>query len=325
MRKSNESARIAQILNEKQSIAICLPQNPNLDAVASATALYLTLLHMGKQVSIAAPEEVNAQFGLAGQDKIQNQLSTEGNTLSVSFPYTEGAVDKVTYNIEGDRFNLLISPKEGMPKLDHTQVKFNYSGGKADVIITIYTPTLQALGNLYNSQKDKFTGVEIINVDRHFTNNNYGTVNLVDKKAASMSEIVTDLLRALNAKLDKDIATNLYSGIVSATNSFMAHAVTADTFESSAFLLNAGAVRKAVQPMQPIQPVQPTQIPPAVVQQQPQPQPQPVAQPQQVEPSMPQSPEDVQNMVQPGTAENKESASSSNWLKPKIFEGSNLI
>jgi lysyl-tRNA synthetase class I len=77
MTKSNESARIAQILNEKQSIAICLPQNPNLDAVASATALYLVLLHTGKQVGISAPDAINPQFGLLGQDKIQSQLSSE--------------------------------------------------------------------------------------------------------------------------------------------------------------------------------------------------------------------------------------------------------
>ncbi len=351
MTKSNESARIAQILNEKQSIAICLPQNPNLDAVASATALYLVLLHMGKQVGISAPDAINPQFGLLGQDKIQTQLSSEGNTLVVSFPYTEGAVDKVTYNIEGDRFNLLISPKEGMDKLDHTRVKFGYSGGRPDVIITIYTPTLNALGDLYNNQKDKFSGVEIINIDRHFTNNNYGTVNVVDKKAASMSEIMADLLRSLNVKMDKDAATNLYSGIMSATNNFTAHAVSAQTFEASAFLLNNGAIRKAAPipaaapamnpvmngiqpPMQPAMPQaqpqpqqvqQPIQAPQPAPVQQPIAQPQPVAQPEPVAQPAPQAPEENEEIIQPGTAENKEGTSSSSWLKPKIFEGSNLI
>ena len=333
MRKTAESARIAQIFNEKQSISICLPQNPNLDAVASATALYFTLLNMGKQVSITAPEEVNPQFGLIGQDKIQTQLSSEGNTLVVSFPYTEGAVDKVTYNIEGDHFNLIIQPKEGMDKLNHEKVKFNYSGGRPDVIVTVYTPTLNALGNLYNNQKDKFSGVEIINIDRHFTNNNYGTVNVVDKKAASMSEIMTDLLRSLNAKIDKDTATNLYTGITSATNNFTAHAVSAQTFESSAFLLNSGAVKK-VAPIAPIAPVAPNMNGFAAPQQPQMPQPvqQPIQQPQVVQQPQveapefqPQSAPEDQEEVQPGTAERKEGSTSQSWLKPKIFEGSNLI
>jgi nanoRNase/pAp phosphatase (c-di-AMP/oligoRNAs hydrolase) len=310
MRKNSESARISQILNEKQSIAICLPQNPNLDAVASATAIYLALLQMGKQVSLTSVDPINPQFSLMGQDKIQTQLSSGGNTLVVSFPYTEGAVDKVTYNIEGDRFNLLISPKDGVEKLKYEKVIFNYSGGRPDVIITVYCPTLASLGDLYTNQKDKFGGVEIINIDRHFTNNNYGTVNLVDKKAASMSEIVTDLLRSINAKVDKDVATNLYAGIVSATNNFTAHAVSADTFESSAYLLNSGAVKRAAaMPQQQIPPMMP---------QQPQ-------QPEQVPQQAPQYPEDQQEIIQAGTAEQKESSVSQAWLKPKIFDGPNLI
>ncbi len=363
MKKSNESARIAQILNEKQSIAICLPQNPNLDAVAAATGLYLTRLHMGKQAGIACLDVINPQFDLVGQDKIQTTMVAEGNTLVVSFPYQDGAVDKVTYNIENDRFNLLIQPKEGVEKLNHNGVKFRYTGGKADVIITIYAPTLNSLGDLYNNQKDQFTGVEIINIDRHFTNNGYGTVNVVDKKAASISEIVISLLRSLNAKMDKDAASNFYAGIVAATNNFSSHAVSAQTFESSAFLLNSGAQKKPIgmpqgapqapmgmnmtpmpsmqapmqpqvpqmpqqqvqqpmaQPMQPQVPQMPQQQP---IQQPIQEVPQPEEQQEEIQQFEPEIPEEQEEMINPGTAENKESSSQS-WLKPKIFKGSNLI
>jgi hypothetical protein len=53
--------------------------------------------------------------------------------------------------------------------------------------------------------------------------------------------------------------------------------------------------------------------------------PQPVAQPEPVAQPAPQAPEENEEIIQPGTAENKEGTSSSSWLKPKIFEGSNLI
>src|SRR3990167_4531706 len=117
---------------------------------------------------------------------------------------------------------------------------------KSDLIITIYTATLNSLGTLYTSNKDQFTGVEIINIDRHFTNANYGTVNYVDKKSASVSEMVLDIVKTLRINLDKNIATNLYAGIVSATNNFTAHSVSANTFEASAFLLNNGAVKSPI-------------------------------------------------------------------------------
>lgn len=358
MKNGNEFARIGQIFDEKQTISICLPQNVNMDAAAAATALYFALLHMNKQVSIACSTTVDSNFDLEGLDKVQTQLSSSGNTLVISFPYSDGAIDKVTYNIEGEKFNLLIQPKENASRLDSEKVQFAYSGGKAEVIITLFAPTLNALGSLYNSQKDKFSGVEIINIDRHFTNNNYGSINIVDKRASSMSEIVLEMLQSLNIAIDKEIATNLLSGIVSATNNFTSHSVSADTFTACAFLLNNGALKKTGGMMQrgvmntqtPVQrqqfagnqnqtlkPQEPSQ------RQQTQQNRQPVQQQHQrhnddnqhsqppvakpfVPSNVPQSQEELEDInQQPGTAERKEAFQARNILKPNIFKGSNMF
>ena len=377
MKNDAEIARIVKILAERQSISICLPTNPTLDSIASGTALYLALLQMGKNASIACggDGDIDRQSRIAGIDKIQTSLVSDGDNLVVSFPYTEGSVDKVTYNIEENAFNLIIQPREGSAKLDPKKVSFNYTGGRPDVIITIYTATLNSLGTLYTSNKDQFTGVEIINIDRHFTNANYGTVNYVDKKSASVSEMVLDIVKTLRINLDKNIATNLYAGIVSATNNFTAHSVSANTFEASAFLLNNGAVKSPIgipQPMQQgsqfpgninvaqqsVQPQQYMQYPPQQPLQQRQPrmnqpfpqgagqQPRP-AQRQQVvqQPVMPQQQPEVEMVgddydepvfdergdvqQQPGTVEQKESKGEGQapkeWLKPKIFKGTNLL
>src|SRR3990167_5001082 len=112
---------------------------------------------MGKAVGIASSGDSVEPTNLAGQDKIQTSLVSDGDNLVVSFPYTEGSVDKVTYNIEENAFNLIIQPREGSAKLDPKKVSFNYTGGRPDVIITIYTATLNSLGTLYTSNKDQFT------------------------------------------------------------------------------------------------------------------------------------------------------------------------
>ncbi|OGK14136.1 hypothetical protein A3H80_02985 [Candidatus Roizmanbacteria bacterium RIFCSPLOWO2_02_FULL_37_19] len=377
MKNDAEIARIVKILAERQSISICLPTNPTLDSIASGTALYLALLQMGKNASIACggDGDIDRQSRIAGIDKIQTSLVSDGDNLVVSFPYTEGSVDKVTYNIEENAFNLIIQPREGSAKLDPKKVSFNYTGGRPDVIITIYTATLNSLGTLYTSNKDQFTGVEIINIDRHFTNANYGTVNYVDKKSASVSEMVLDIVKTLRINLDKNIATNLYAGIVSATNNFTAHSVSANTFEASAFLLNNGAVKSPIgisQSMQrgsqlpgninvaqqSLQPQQYMQYPPQQPLQQRQPrmnqpfpqgsgqQPRPAQQQQVVQqPVMPQQQPEVEMVgddydepvfdergdvqQQPGTVEQKESKGEGQapkeWLKPKIFKGTNLL
>lgn len=237
-------ARPAHVLSGKNSISICLPNNPTFDAVAAGTALYMGLSSLGKSVGLSCETTLNPDFGLVHQDKAQNALIADGNNLVVSFPYQEGSVDKVTYNIDSDTFNLIIQPREGFNRLDPNKVNFSYTGGKPEVIVTIYAPTLNSLGKLYTAHADQFTGVDIINIDRHFTNGNFGTINVVDKKSPSMSEMVLALLNELKVNLDRDMATNLYAGIAAATNNFTSHSVSAETFESIAMLLKSGAVKK---------------------------------------------------------------------------------
>ncbi len=244
MTDGNVPARVAKTLKDKQSVAIILPTQAPLDAVASALALYFALVKEGKTVSVASPDDIDRSFGLVGQDKIVKNMSSGGNVLVISIPYKEGGIDNVTYNVEGNNLNVLVTPEEGHERLDPNEVSFNYSGGKPDVIVTIYAPNFQSLGAIYSQNKDQFEGNEIINIDRHFTNGDFGTINYVDKKATSVTEMINEVLKALKTDVDKDIASNLFDGLVSATNNFTAHSVDSQTFRMAAFLLDRGAQKK---------------------------------------------------------------------------------
>src|SRR3989338_6529004 len=248
MNDANTLTRLNEILQKGTNGAIILPANPSADAIAAGTALYLSLHKMGKSVNLACSSKVN--FNLTASDKIQPQLVTSGDNLVVSFPYSDGAIDKVDYNIQGSNFNLIITPRQGFPKLDPKQVKFGYTGGNFDFVIVIDAPTLNSLGTLYSENEKQFQGKDIVNIDRHLTNSNYGTVNYVNKTSSSISEMVLKLVQMLGVELDRDIATNLYSGIASSTNNFSSYSVTADTFENVAHLLRLGAVKKML-PKQP--------------------------------------------------------------------------
>src|SRR3972149_10008580 len=134
--------RLNEVVQKGLTSAIVLPSNPTVDAVAAATALYLALHKMGKSTSIVCLNKVS--YNLTAVDKIQSQLSTNGDSLVVSFPYSDGAIDKVDYNIQGNNFNLIITPRQGFPKLEPSQVKYNYAGGNLDFVIVIDAPTLNS-------------------------------------------------------------------------------------------------------------------------------------------------------------------------------------
>lgn len=299
MNSNADFARLVGVINQHNSFAICLTTRPTVDTVASGLALYLGLNKLGKNVSIALADEIrlDAYPSLVGSDKIQKKLISEGNHLVVSFPYQDGAIDKVTYTIEEGYFNLLIQSKEGHDKLNPSQVKYAYAGGKIDTVFVIDTPSLDYLGDLYINQQADFKGKDIINIDRHVTNTHFGTINLVGKTYSSTSEIILKLLQILTVEITPDMATNLYIGIKAATNNFTAYTVSAQTFENSALLLKAGAAKTP--PLSSLKTAKPS---PTTLNE--------VA-------AMP------EELIE--RKENDLEETPQDWLKPKIFKGSNLI
>lgn len=235
---------ISEVVTKNAAGVIVLPAKPTPDAIAAATTMYLALTKTGKTMGLVCAAV--PQSDMAGADKIKNTLTVGGDNLVISFPYKEGAVDKVDYNfdVENEKFNLIIVPREGFPKLDPKDVNYSFAGGKIEFIITIDSPNLNTLGDIYTKNQNVFSGKNIINIDRHLINNNYGTINVVVKTASSTSELVYKVLNRMKVNFDREMATNLYSGIVAATNNFSSYSVNADTFEAVATLLRAGAVKK---------------------------------------------------------------------------------
>lgn len=221
---------------------ITLPQSPSLDAIAAATALHLGLIKLGKHFSVTCATPVKAQLHAA--DKINTSFATNGNNLVVSFPYSEGAIDKVDYKIDDGFFHLIVSSRSAKEKLNPKDVSYSYSGGTVDCIIVIDAPTPQHLGSLYTANQNQFQTAPVINIDRHLTNAFFGTANIVEKTISSISELAFQFLETLSIEIDKEIATNLYAGIASATNNFSSYSVNANTFETAAKLLKLGALKK---------------------------------------------------------------------------------
>lgn len=303
----NTLFRIQEITTKCRSSVIVVPPNPSIDAIAASTSLYLALNKMGKTVSIACSQKV--QSDLAASDKFQNVIGAGGDSLMISFPYADGAIDKVDYNIQGESFNLVVTPRSGFQKLNSNQVNFSYTGGLVDVIFVIDAPTLNSLGTIYTDNQNQFNGKDIVNIDRHLTNAYFGTVNYVNKTISSISELVLSVLQTLGVEIDRDIATNLYAGSAASTNNFTSYSTSADTFEHIAALLRLGAVKKVFKKPVPVVP-QPT-VDFKVINSMPG-----------HSPEVPKS--NPIESVEKETATEKPQTSQE-WLKPKIFKGGGLI
>lgn len=301
------------IVNQAKAALIVVAKTAKLDSIASALALQLAFVSQGKSATVCFEGSLpEAADKLVGVNQISKTLQLGGNILKVSFPYADGTIDKVTYNITDDRFNLLIEPRAGQNPLKSDQVQYSYTGAQVDVIITIDAPSLEALGNLYLDNPDIFVREKLINIDRRFDNQQYGNFNLVEKQISSTSELVTQLLQGLRWDLNPDIATNLYAGLVASTNNFSSFSTNAQSFEMASYLLKNGARKLPVGSSKGMtkSPQMPFSTAPAPLTSK-----QPIFEASQTDALPKPKQEKVETVKQPPQ----------DWLKPKIFKSGDLV
>lgn len=81
----------------------------------------------------------------------------------------------------------------------------------------------------------------IMDVDHHVLAGAFGDIRVLHAQAASTSEIVFALLESLEMPITPEVATCLFTGVITDTGSFRFQNVTPNTFHVAAALLNAGA------------------------------------------------------------------------------------
>lgn len=253
--KQYNTEPVKKALDVAKNVLILLPQNPSLDAVAAGLSLYLSLTKSQKITTIGCASDMTVNFNrLFGVDKIKSHIGNQN--LIITFDYPQDQIEKIAHDQTADqRLFLTVESKAGAAPLNPDQVNYSYTGSTADLIFVIGARSLEDLGELYHQEKtlleDKSkTIVNISNLDK---NAQFGTVNLYDPTAAGSSEITLSLLKTLNLNLEKDIATNLLSGIESATNN-LTQANSPDTYEVIAELMRLGAQKGHLTPQAPSSP-----------------------------------------------------------------------
>ncbi len=86
----------------------------------------------------------------------------------------------------------------------------------------------------------------IINIDHHLTAENFGSLNLIDPEASATGMLIFKEIEELGVPLSKDIATAIYTAILTDTGSFQYSSTTPSTMEMASRLLAAGVSPRAI-------------------------------------------------------------------------------
>lgn len=103
--------------------------------------------------------------------------------------------------------------------------------------IAIDCANLERLGKMRTpAQKARL----LINLDHHHDNTGFGHLNMVDESYSATAEIIFAISQRLGQKLDRDIATCLYTGIVTDTGRFQYSNTNQRTFQVAQEMLAYG-------------------------------------------------------------------------------------
>ena len=242
----NETEQFSRAIKDSRHILIALPKDFTPDAVGTAMALYLVLKKLGKLADVVCdgfdlPKNLNF---LPAVKEIKPQLANLQKFV-ITLDTEENKIDEFSYNMEGDKLKIFITPKAG--KFSAGQVTAESSEFKYDLIITLDAADFESLGKVYQDSTEFFFNTTVINIDHKPDNEHFGQMNLVNPNAVATAEILFNLINSLDKNLlDKEVATGLLTGLITKTRSFKNTNVTPRTLEIAGQLLAAEADRDTI-------------------------------------------------------------------------------
>jgi len=114
-------------------------------------------------------------------------------------------------------------------------IKPNSEFLKADLLIVLDASDIERIGRVA-----KTVDAPILNIDHHISNTKFADYWYIDSNAAATGEIILRLLKLMQAPIDVDIATCLYTAIATDSGFFRYANTSADTMRYAAELIECG-------------------------------------------------------------------------------------
>jgi nanoRNase/pAp phosphatase (c-di-AMP/oligoRNAs hydrolase) len=237
-----QQKQLAERLKQAQNILVTVSKNPSVDQLAAAIGLTLTLNHLNKHATAVFSGEVPSTI-----EFLRPEETLEKNTDSLRdfiIALDKSKADKLRYKVEDQVVRIFITPYRTsitQDDLDFSQGDFN-----VDVVVALGVHEQQQLDDAITAHGRILHDATVATINTE-PNGELGTINWLDAGASSLSELVVNLVDALDKNvLDTQISTALLTGIVSATERFSNDKTSPKTMSASAELMAAGANQQLI-------------------------------------------------------------------------------
>ncbi|MFC1613000.1 bifunctional oligoribonuclease/PAP phosphatase NrnA [Patescibacteria group bacterium] len=241
--------QILETINSSNNILIIANKDLNGDNLSASIALVLFFRKFNsnkKNIDIYIDNfSIPEKFSFLPEiSNIRKNFDNFRNFV-ISVDVSNTKINEISYDIKDNKLDFIINSKEG--DLSESNVSCGAGNFQYDLIFTIGAPDLESLGTIYDKDPEFFYKVPIVNIDISPNNEKFGQINIINLTATAVSEIIFDLIEAIDIKLiDGDIATSLLTGLISKTKSFKIKKVTPKVLNIASQLMTCEARKEEI-------------------------------------------------------------------------------
>lgn len=161
-----------------------------------------------------------------------------GSVLALSL-----ALKQICKNVEVFINEQLPSRYAFLPQSDSIKSYKNLKDKNFDLFIALDCGDKERLGNTVEvMEKSKI----VVNIDHHISNTEFGDINIIDTNSSSACEIVYNIIKNMGLLINQQIATCIYTGIITDSGNFMYDNATYKTYLIAAELIKANINKQEI-------------------------------------------------------------------------------
>jgi nanoRNase/pAp phosphatase (c-di-AMP/oligoRNAs hydrolase) len=222
--------QVKEVFENAKKVVIVLDDQADTDSSSLAASLFELFSSYNKKVTLIAKNPLpEAAAPLVKPENFKKKIDPK--SLVISFDWQQHKLEKLSYQLEGSKFNLIISSKVG--KIDPNQVSYSYRGEEFDLLVSVGINNLEKIYRCGVDQ-DHFNRVASINFDKGNQNTNFAKLNVVGEKSDSVCSTAANVFKEAGIALPTKTAEIMLFGMRIITNNFTNVSDPA-TFEGAAY------------------------------------------------------------------------------------------
>jgi len=242
---TNIKQQIVDKIKGSTNILVTVSKDPSVDDLSATLGLTALLNKLGKHTTAIFSGAIPPAITFLDPDKVFENTADSLRDFIIALDKEKA--DHLRYKVEGDVVKIFITPYRTTITSD--DLEFSQGDCNVELVLALGVSNQENLDAALAAHGQILHDVTIATFSAGEQTSRLGSMDWRDESASSLSEMVTSISEALKTDkpiLDKQIATALLTGIVSATDRFSNTRTSSKVMTMAAQLMAAGADQQLI-------------------------------------------------------------------------------